>query len=91
MAATMAKKRAPKGSGRSGIPRTIYLQPELQDALDRYIASLRPSPSYTGVAAAALEDFLRARGFWPPPQASEPQDEGTEDDKPARKKKGGAS
>lgn len=40
---------------------------DLEVALLLYLDSQRPRPTDTGVLLTALEDFLRARGFWPLP------------------------
>lgn len=47
------------GGGQRGAPVSVYLSPELNIALERYMASLRPCPSLSGIVAASLEDFLR--------------------------------
>ncbi len=39
----------------------------LADALEAYLASLRPAPTATAVTLVALEEFLERKGFWPPP------------------------
>lgn len=73
----MAKKK-PNGPGRPATGRkptiTIYarVRPELGEALEAYLASLRPRPTGTAVLEAALEDFLQGKGFWPPPQTKQP-------------------
>jgi hypothetical protein len=65
----MAKKRKPPK--RTGEALSVYLPPPLLAALDRYLSSLRPAPTKTATVRAALEDFLKAKGFpaGPPPPA----------------------
>lgn len=52
---------------------TVYarVRPELGKALDAYLADQRPEPTVTRVVETALEDFLEAKGYWPPPEPSE--------------------
>jgi hypothetical protein len=59
------KKRGRPATGRTPTE-TIFARvpPELSQALDNYLESLRPQPKTTAVVIAALEDFLAARGFW---------------------------
>lgn len=44
---------------------------ELSDALERFLRSLRLPVPMTRVVFTALEEFLEARGFWPPAQPTE--------------------
>jgi hypothetical protein len=59
-----ASKAAPGKQSRNGVALHVWLPPELQAALDAYLASLRPRPGKTAVAIAALEEFLASKGFW---------------------------
>ena len=60
--------RKPKHAGRRPHkPLYIRAEPGLAKALDRYLDSLRPRPSRQAAVVAALEDWLRREGFWPPP------------------------
>jgi hypothetical protein len=64
------KKKKPGRPATGRTPtETIFARvpPELADALNRCLKSLRPKPNTTAVVIAALEDFLASRGFWPPP------------------------
>jgi hypothetical protein len=38
----------------------------LREALEAYIDKTRPHPDKSAVVEAAIEDFLRSQGFWPP-------------------------
>jgi hypothetical protein len=73
----MAKKKsdkADKAQGRSP-SYTVFarIAPELGEALDKYLASIRPKPTTTAVVETALEDFLAKAGFWKPPEQAEEQ------------------
>lgn len=57
------KKKPP---ARSGAPVFAYVPQELRDALDDYLNKTKPKPSLTAAIETALEEFLQARGFWPP-------------------------
>jgi hypothetical protein len=63
MIATMAKKVSKPLAGK--IRETFVMPPDLYDALERYLASLRPSPDKSTVYRVAIEDFLTDKGFWP--------------------------
>lgn len=39
---------------------------ELFDALDSYVETVRPRVTSSAALRTALEDYLTARGFWPP-------------------------
>lgn len=59
-------KRA-TGADRHTQPRKAFHAPqELFDAMERYIADTRPQPTEAASLRTALEEFLTARGFWPP-------------------------
>jgi hypothetical protein len=68
----MAKNRAkpvPAPSGDEGPKRRAInarLPDPLADALEAYLASLRPAPTATAVTLVAIEEFLERKGFWPP-------------------------
>lgn len=67
----MTKKRSggKRPQGRS--PADIIfarVPPPLRSAFRAYLASQRPAPSHTSAVIVALEEFLQARGFWPPPE-----------------------
>ena len=61
----MARKKTdtPKRNGRV---LGAYLSDELYRALTEFVRSNRPAPYHAEVLRVALEDFLAARGFWPP-------------------------
>jgi len=46
----------------------VRLAAELAEAVEAYLASLRPRPTLTGLVGVALEEFLERRGCWPRPQ-----------------------
>src|SRR5262249_25900156 len=79
------KSSSKKGSRKSAAGRpatgrtpttTLFARgpPELGEALDAYLDSLRPQPRPTAVVRVALEEYLRSKGFWPwpPPGPSTP-------------------
>lgn len=56
-----------QGVSRHTKPRkAFHAAPELFEAMADYIASTRPQLTDTQVLTTALEDFLQAKGFWPP-------------------------
>ena len=62
--------RSPKGTGpsRGLCPREVFqLSWELRDALDAYRFSLQVPLSKSEIIRIALEEYLAARGEWPPP------------------------
>lgn len=72
----MAKKK-PKGAG---VPKpnrspsySLYarISPELGEALNRYVESLRPRPTLASALEMILEDALAKAGFWPKQQEGE--------------------
>ncbi len=56
---------------RSGKAINVWIDSHLWEALRVYLLSQRPKPSTTSVVETALEDFLRARGYYPPPEVVE--------------------
>ena len=42
----------------------------LSEALEAFVSSNRLKPRLNSILVAALEDFLQARGFWPPKKGS---------------------
>lgn len=67
------RKRGRKPTGRTPtVPLLARVSPSLAEALQRYIDEQRPAPSQNSVLETAIEDFLAAKGFWPPkPDAGE--------------------
>ena len=51
---------------RAGAPRNFWFPAELNDAIEEYLSSLKPSPTATAAVILALQEFLEERGFWPP-------------------------
>lgn len=76
---TMPNKpgRPPKGGtpksrnqSRHANPRKAFHAPQLLfDALGDYCRAQRPEIDEAAAMRTALEDFLSAKGFWPPKQA----------------------
>jgi hypothetical protein len=73
-AATIAgmprKKRPASGSspGQGRSPAyTLFarIHPDLGQAWEQYLASLRPKPTAVSAIEVVLEEFLKAQGFWP--------------------------
>lgn len=64
MLSAMSKKRGPKGSGRQGIPTTVYLPADLRQALDQCAQGNRRT--LTAEVMLAVEAHLKAAGLWPP-------------------------
>lgn len=59
--------RPAKGDDRpAGISRTFRFDPALLAALDRFIRSQRYKTTRTDVLEVALQELLKAEGFWPP-------------------------
>lgn len=44
----------------------VRINPELGDALDKYLGQARPQPTTRAVIETALQDFLTFHGCWPP-------------------------
>ena len=72
--ALMAKKpgRKPKHvdqdeDGRSGDPISLRLDPELHEALKKFAAAQKFKTTKTDVIEVAIQELLKAEGFWPPP------------------------
>lgn len=71
--ATVARmgKKKPTDEGKKPHGRspnyTVFARvpPELGEALEAYISSLRPRPSMTAVLTSFIEDGLAKVGFWP--------------------------
>lgn len=67
---TMAKHKqgaSRNPPNRSGEPLNVWLPTELMDAIRAYLASTSPRVSKTAAVEIAMQDFLRGKGFWPPP------------------------
>lgn len=54
-------KTKPSRTGRSI---HVYVDPEIAEALDRFMESQRLPPSMTSVVELALKSFLKGEGFW---------------------------
>lgn len=64
------KKGAEPAAPAEGRGPVLYLRlgPELNDALQRFIAAQRIKPDRTAVGLTALEELLSREGYWPPPK-----------------------
>lgn len=67
----MADKRKP-GRPKAGGRKPAYvvyarIDPALGGAFDRFVSEARPRTDKTGGIELAIEELLRARGYWPPP------------------------
>jgi hypothetical protein len=71
MAGMSKDKKAVQGTkakpNRKGVPQSFYLNGELADALDAFMAHQRIPPTKTAVYEEALKLLLSQEGFWPPP------------------------
>lgn len=65
----MAKK--PPESKRSGKQVSVYVDPEIREALDAYVDQAEPTTTLTAVVELALRRYLKSVGYWPPPDQSE--------------------
>lgn len=68
--ATQGGSMAAKGSDRTKLG--FHPSPELLTAFEKYQADQRPKVSITAALQAAVEEFLTARGYWPPEEESAP-------------------
>jgi hypothetical protein len=72
MLATMSERKPKHTKRRKGgnkLPREAFHMPKtLHDALLRFCDDARPETTKTAVIRLALEDFLKSRGYWPPPE-----------------------
>lgn len=65
-----------KGQGRSPFYQVYArIRPDLGEAFERYLASLRPRLKNTAALEFMFEEFLAARGFWSPPATDQPPKE----------------
>lgn len=72
----MAKKKlkgdgAPKPNRSPSYSLYARISPELGEALNRYVDSLRPRPSLASVLEVFIEDALAKAGFWPEQKGGE--------------------
>ena len=68
------KKKPEKGTPQGRTPGyTVFARvpPELGAALEACIKALKPKPTITSAVQDALEEWLKARGFWPPAETKE--------------------
>jgi hypothetical protein len=72
MSATMAKRKGSGAGGRkpqrSGVPLNAWIEESIMQALESYLDSTDPRVSKTAALESALKDFLKGKGFWPPPE-----------------------
>jgi FAD/FMN-containing dehydrogenase len=74
---TMAKRKsgrrkAPQRGPRSGEPVNVWVPVELMDMVRAYVSAQQVRTSKTAVIEAAVREFLKAQGFWPPPTPGSP-------------------
>lgn len=70
----MAKRRPRSGSEenvpptvkRSDYPVSARIDGRIRAAIDAYLASTRPRPTFTSFIETAIIDLLEKKGFWPP-------------------------
>lgn len=60
-----SEPKRPRGSCRDRL--AFHLEQPLLDAVESLVETTRPQPTITSVIVAALEEYLAARGAWPPP------------------------
>jgi hypothetical protein len=51
---------------RVGVPFSLWVPPELMEALRAYVEASRPKTTVTETLRTATEDFLQSKGYWPP-------------------------
>ena len=65
----MAKKKK-EGSGRTGSPLGISIDPDIRAAVDDFVQDYNDKHDHratlTSTVEAALKKYLSAEGFWPP-------------------------
>lgn len=59
-----SQPRPPKPN-RTGTPIQVYLDDDLAEAFDRFRRGQRVPPTKTDVAVVAIQEFLKAEGYWP--------------------------
>lgn len=62
--------KEPNGDGnnekrRKGVSTHAYIDPEVSEALNEYLAATEPQVSKTAAIESALREFLKNRGHWP--------------------------
>jgi hypothetical protein len=58
-------------ANRTGEPLYVWIEVALGAALTAYLNDLRPRATKTAVVEMALEEFLRSKGYFPPPSSEE--------------------
>lgn len=68
-------KEKPKRGRPQGRRQTVSLyarvDPDLAQVWNDYVESLRPKTSSNSMIELLIEDYLRAKGLWPPPPAEQ--------------------
>ena len=62
-----AKSRKSRKGGNKQPREAFHMPAPLHEALLRFCKDARPETTKTAVIRLALEDFLKSRGYWPPP------------------------
>ncbi len=63
---TMAKKKTTPQ--RYGANVSIWIDPEVKQALLAFVETHEPKTTLTGLIEAAVKEYLATRGQWPPKQ-----------------------
>jgi hypothetical protein len=63
------RQRGQPDLSRSDSPYHFWLDGIISEALDSYLASLKPQPTTTAVLELFIEECLQRRGYLPPPTA----------------------
>ena len=67
----MAKRKPtqpePKDDAPGDFPMSLRLDPDLHEALKRFVKAQKFKTSKTDVIEVAIQELLKAEGFWPPP------------------------
>jgi hypothetical protein len=65
--------RKPKSEGgAASISRTYRFDPAILAAVDKFIASQKFKTTRTDVIEVALQELLKAEGYWHPPKGTDP-------------------
>ncbi len=69
----MSATKAPKmpAANRAGVPKTFWIDEELDAALTAYLDGRNVKTQQTAAFIAALKMFLASEGYWPPKKSKE--------------------
>ena len=70
---TMAKKRPGQNTDkkkptRTGVPITVWIDEDIAAAMKRYISEHELKIKQTAVIEVSIKEYLRGKGYWPPPK-----------------------